>query len=137
MSFSSQLIFTFFYFMAPPNTIGPPVCTDLIKQTAIELPQQIIKSHGRQKSSFFSSRNISLEKNLEVEAYFFRWTSWSGWWSLDAILWQQIGEDLQDLWVRTLLYYSIIQFNWIQVDYEYKNSLQNILYLLFACIHHS
>ena len=50
--------------MAPPNTIGPPVCTDLIKQTAIELPQQIIKSHGKgRKLPFFSSRNISLKKN--------------------------------------------------------------------------
>ena len=57
--------------MAPPNTIGPPVCTDLIKQTAIELPQQIIKSHGKdRKLPFFLPEIFHLKKIWKLKLIF-------------------------------------------------------------------
>ena len=56
--------------MAPPNTIGPPVCTDLIKQTAIELPQQIIKSHGKgRKVPFFLPEIFHFKKIWKLKLF--------------------------------------------------------------------
>ena len=150
MSFSSQLIFTFFTFYGTTQYYWP---SGLHWSNQANCNWTSSANHKKSRKAenflFFFQKYFTLKKSGSWSLFFqvniMERMVELGCDPLAANRWRFTGSGSEHYSITRLFNtLSLKLFNtlkvkeyWIQVDYEYKKSLQNILYLLFEYIHHS